>query len=84
MDQNKTNENAFCEISFAEKVRLISSDYLRCCSYLVNENVPTHTFTKKLYSELVSTSQVLEDFLDFHGAKNNENWYLYSNRAILA
>jgi len=26
---------------------------------------------------LISTSQVLEDFLDFHGAKNNKDWYLY-------
>lgn len=26
---------------------------------------------------MISTSQVLEDFLDFHGAKNNKDWYLY-------
>jgi phosphotransferase system HPr-like phosphotransfer protein len=34
-------------------------------------------FTKKLYSKLVASSHLVEDFLDFHGAKNNKNWYLF-------
>jgi phosphotransferase system HPr-like phosphotransfer protein len=66
-----------CDISFSEKVNLFSHDYLKCCAYLARESLPPHAFTKKLYSKLVSTSQVLEDFLDFHGAKNNADWYLY-------
>jgi len=40
-----------------------------------------HIFTKKLYSQLIATSQLLEDFLDFHGAKNNKNWYFYRELA---
>ena len=67
----------FCEISYAEKVRIFSSDYLKCCMYISNRHTPDYVFTKKLYSKLISTSQVLEDFLDFHGAKNSEDWYLY-------
>lgn len=67
----------YCEISFAEKVRIFSCDYLKCCAYLAEKPVKQHIFTKKLYSKLVSTSQVLEDFLDFHGAKNNVEWYYY-------
>jgi phosphotransferase system HPr-like phosphotransfer protein len=67
----------YCDISFAEKVRIFSGDYLKCCGYLAAKSVPPHPFTKKLYSKLVSTSQVLEDFLDFHGAKNNVDWYYY-------
>ena len=66
-----------CEISFSEKVRIFSSDYLKCCRYISDRQTPERVFTKKLYSKLISTSQVLEDFLDFHGAKNNEDWYLY-------
>ncbi len=66
-----------CAISFSEKVRIFSSDYLKCCRYISDRQTPDHVFTKKLYSKLISTSQVLEDFLDFHGAKNNEDWYLY-------
>ena len=38
---------------------------------------PKNGFTKKLYSKLISTSMLLEDFLDFHGAKNNKDWYFY-------
>jgi phosphotransferase system HPr-like phosphotransfer protein len=67
----------YCDISFAEKVRIFSCDYLKCCAYIATKPLPPHAFTKKLYSKLVSTSQVLEDFLDFHGAKNNSEWYYY-------
>lgn len=67
----------FCEISYSEKVRIFSFDYLKCCLYISNRQTPDHVFTKMLYSKLISTSQVLEDFLDFHGAKNSEDWYLY-------
>lgn len=74
-------EKDFCVISFAEKVRLFSHDYLKCCLYLANGALPEYAFTKKLYSELASASQVLEDFLDFHGAKNNEDWYPYRELA---
>lgn len=67
----------YCETSFSEKVRNFSSDYLKCCTYIFHRTTPEYVFTKKLYSKLVGTSQVLEDFLDFHGAKNSEDWYLY-------
>jgi phosphotransferase system HPr-like phosphotransfer protein len=66
-----------CNISFGDKVRLFSADYLRCCAYLAGDPLQPHSFTKKLYSKLAGTSQVLEDFLDFHGAKNNKEWFFY-------
>ncbi|UCH22051.1 MAG: HPr family phosphocarrier protein [Deltaproteobacteria bacterium] len=66
-----------CEITFAEKVRLFSHDYLKYCLYISNNDVPLQTFNKKLYANLISSSQLLEDFLDFHGAKNNKDWYFY-------
>ncbi|MEN8245656.1 MAG: HPr family phosphocarrier protein [Thermodesulfobacteriota bacterium] len=64
-------------LSFLEKARMFSFDYLRCCTYISNRDVESDYFTKKLYSELIGTSQVLEDFLDFHGAKNSQEWYFY-------
>ncbi len=64
-------------ISFTEKARIFSHDYLLCCTYILDSNIPQNVFSKKLYSKLVSSSQLLEDFLDFHGAKNNKNWYFY-------
>jgi hypothetical protein len=55
--------------SFAEKVRTFSQDYLKCCTYISNVERPEVVFTQKFYSTIVSTSMLLEDFLDFHGAK---------------
>lgn len=63
--------------TFAESVRIFSHDYLKCCIYISSPDADRHIFTKKLYSKLISTSQLLEDFLDFHGAKNNNDWYFY-------
>ncbi len=72
---NKTETTT--ENPFAEKVRLFSQDYLKCCSYISDIDRSEDVFTQKLFSTLVSTSMLLEDFLDFHGAKNNKNWYFY-------
>jgi len=66
-----------CDIPFAEKARIFSQDYLKCCQYISRSQSSEHIFSKKLYSTLISSSQLLEDFLDFHGAKNNKNWYFY-------
>lgn len=63
--------------SFDKKVRFFSHDYLKCCLYLSGAKDPKNTFTQMLYSKLISTSMLLEDFLDYHGAKNNKGWYFY-------
>jgi phosphotransferase system HPr-like phosphotransfer protein len=65
------------EMTFSEKARIFSHDLLKCCVYIAQIKTPREAFTKKLYSKLISTSQLVEDFLDFHGAKNNSNWYYY-------
>lgn len=72
-----TMQETVCDISFAEKARIFSHDYLKCCVYISAFDKPRYIFTKKLYLELISSSQLLENFLDFHGAKNNSQWYLY-------
>ena len=64
------------ELSFQEKVALFSADYLKCCKYLMQVEPGRDTFTKRLYSLLISSSQLLEDLLDFHGAKNNRGLVL--------
>jgi hypothetical protein len=63
--------------AFTEKVRTFSQDYLRCCSYISDVDGSDVAFTQKFYSTIISSSMLLEDFLDFHGAKNNKNWYFY-------
>lgn len=65
------------DASFDVKIRVFSWDYLRCCLYLSNFDTSQFVFTKMLYSKLIGTSQLLEDFLDFHGAKNSADWFFY-------
>jgi phosphotransferase system HPr-like phosphotransfer protein len=71
------NSRSNHEDSFEKKVRIFSNDYLKCCVYVSAVNDPKIEFSKKLYSTLISTSAQLEDFLDYHGAKNNKDWYYY-------
>ena len=66
-----------CAITFTEKVKIFSNDFLKCCLYILSYYDEKNSFNKKLYSKFISTTQVLEDFLDFHGAKSNEKWYFY-------
>jgi phosphotransferase system HPr-like phosphotransfer protein len=70
--------------SFDKKVSIFSHDYLKCCRYITGMDDPQREFTKKLYSKLISSSMTLEDFLDFHGAKNNKDWYYYRELAAAA
>ncbi len=64
-------------ISYQEKVRIFSHDYLKCCIYISQARDQRLIFTKKLYSKLIGITQLMEDFLDFHGAKNNTDWFYY-------
>jgi len=69
------------ENAFTEKVEVFSHDFLKCCEYLTHFENEHPFFTKKLYSTLVNVSQLLEDLLDIHGAKNNKDWYFYRELA---
>ncbi len=66
-----------CDISFKEKANIFSLEYLKCILFIYNLESDEYLFTKKLYSKLITTSHILEDFLDFHGAKKNKDWVFY-------
>lgn len=66
-----------CDISFREKAKLFSFEYLKCLMSVTEVESEAYLFTKKLYSKLITASHLLEDFLDFHGAKNNREWVFY-------
>jgi phosphotransferase system HPr-like phosphotransfer protein len=68
-------------VLFKNKVRIYSHDFLKACVYISGFDSADHIFTKKLYSRLVATSHLLEDFLDLHGAKNNKQWFFYRELA---
>jgi phosphotransferase system HPr-like phosphotransfer protein len=63
--------------TFSEKIGIFSHDFLKCTLYIVSLPPAEVRFTQKFYSSLASSSTLLEDFLDYHGAKNNKNWYLF-------
>jgi len=62
---------------FLEKLHFFSREFLDYCAYVCEGEPARETFTQKLYAPMVSSSKVLEDFLDFHGAKNSSEWYYY-------
>ena len=70
-----------CDITFKEKANIFSFEYLKCIVFINNFSDDDYIFTKKLYSKLVNTSRILEDFLDFHGAKTNKEWVFYRELA---
>ncbi|MDL2286183.1 HPr family phosphocarrier protein [Desulfococcaceae bacterium OttesenSCG-928-F15] len=66
------------EGGFTEKIQIYSEECLRYCMYI--SALPQEKyggFTKLVYGNLTASSRSLEDFLDFHGAKNNRDWCLY-------
>jgi phosphotransferase system HPr-like phosphotransfer protein len=66
-----------CYISFEKKADIFSYEYLQCLLFIDNIKDSNYLFTKKLYTKLITSSQILEDFLDFHGAKKNKEWFYY-------
>jgi len=66
-----------CDRPFIEKIQAFSHDLFKCCLYISSAASYQNIFTKMLYSKLTATTKLLEDFLDFHGAKNNKNWYYF-------
>ena len=69
--------NLSCDISFKGKADHFSFEYLKCILYILNAKDEPYLLNKKVYSKLISASHLLEDFLDFHGAKNNRTWIFY-------
>ena len=71
------NTQNACDISFSGRVNIFTHDYLRYCKFLADESSTYSVISKRLYAALIANSQLLEDFLDFHGAKNNTDWYFF-------
>lgn len=63
--------------TFDKKVQAFANDYLRVCRYLVKVQNPDKFFPQKLIGGLVSEALLLEEFLDWYGAKNNNQWYFF-------
>ncbi|MEJ5357677.1 MAG: HPr family phosphocarrier protein [Desulfobacterales bacterium] len=62
---------------FQNRIGTFAQDFLRCTLFIAESGSASGAYTQKFYSTLASASTLLEDFLDYHGAKNNKNWYLF-------
>ncbi len=62
---------------FQNRIGVFAHDFLRCALFIAETGGKGHPYTQKFYSTLASASTLLEDFLDYHGAKNNKNWYFF-------
>ncbi len=62
---------------FQKRIATFAHDFLRCTLFIAESGSTSGAYTQKFYSTLASASTLLEDFLDYHGAKNNKNWYLF-------
>lgn len=63
--------------TFTKKVQAFANDYLRVCRYIVKVQNLDEVFPQKLVGGLASEALLLEEFLDWHGAKNNNKWYFF-------
>jgi len=62
---------------FADNINQFSFDFIQIFYHIKQSHPSNDIFTKKLYSRIISSAHLLEDFLDFHGAKNNKNWFYF-------
>lgn len=67
-------------ISFETFLRLVnhfSDELLEICQFFVQELRDPERATERLYARLIYASKLVEDLLDYHGAKNSRSWYKY-------
>jgi len=62
---------------FADRVTHFSDDLLELCQFLVTHRSENAPDTERFYAQFVYASKLVEDLLDYHGAKNNQTWYKY-------
>ncbi len=67
-------------ISRAEFIELVDSfadELLDICQFFVSQHDEKLPDTERLFARLGYASKLVEDLLDYHGAKNNQLWYKY-------
>jgi phosphotransferase system HPr-like phosphotransfer protein len=67
---------------FIELVDYFADELLDLCQFFVSQHEEKLPDTERLFARLCYASKLVEDLLDYHGAKNNQLWYKY--REIIA
>ena len=62
---------------FIELVQAFADELLDICQFFVSQPDEKLPDTERLFARLAYASKLVEDLLDYHGAKNNQLWYKY-------
>ena len=62
---------------FIELVNAFADELLDICQFFVSQHDEKLPDTERLFARLAYASKLVEDLLDYHGAKNNQLWYKY-------
>jgi len=62
---------------FLKLVNNFSDELLELGQFIVHDSLDQERDTERLYARLMYASKLVEDLLDYHGAKNNLSWYKY-------
>jgi phosphotransferase system HPr-like phosphotransfer protein len=62
---------------FFELVDSFTDELLDICQFFVSQHDEKIPDTERLFARLSYASKLVEDLLDYHGAKNNQLWYKY-------
>lgn len=62
---------------FVDLVNSFADELLDLCQFFVSQQDGKLPDTERLFARLSYASKLVEDLLDYHGAKNNQLWYKY-------
>ncbi|MBF0102848.1 MAG: HPr family phosphocarrier protein [Desulfobacterales bacterium] len=73
--ENYTVNEPLTRHTFMDLVNANAYGCLKCMVYITSKPFNTSIFSQKLLSEIGCYAHLLEDFFDYHGAKNNRTWF---------
>ncbi len=69
--------NTFSRAEFIELIDAFADELLDICQFFVSQAEYKLPDSERLFARLSYASKLVEDLLDYHGAKNNQLWYKY-------
>ncbi|MBM4287755.1 MAG: HPr family phosphocarrier protein [Deltaproteobacteria bacterium] len=71
------NSETISQTEFINLVNYFADELLDICQFFVSQHEDKLPDTERLFARLAYASKLVEDLLDYHGAKSNRQWYKY-------
>lgn len=65
------------DTEFSELVAHFADELFEICQFFLSQSEERIPDTERLYARMSYASKLVEDLLDYHGAKNNQRWYYF-------